>query len=183
MFTRKKLLSLLLAAVMLSTVLLPALADGTQTDTNVTENAAIYWGQDFSYLRSVDSAGCKLAPGYNETMSFSADEVKAALAQFEGLQLGGDPAQWFGKPARSDAGTVIAIEAGGQTLTGRQLRDALDLRSANFELSYDDSAFRVKSTGYGHGVGMSQYGADFMARQGSDYREILGHYYPGAELA
>jgi len=147
-----------------------------------TENAGTYWGQEFSYLRSVDSAGCRLSPGFSITETFSPDEMQAALARFEGLQLGSGPAAWFGEPERSDVGTVLAIDAGGQTLSGRQLREALDLRSSNFEIHFTGGAFQVKNSGYGHGVGMSQYGADFMARQGSNYQEILKHYYPGTEL-
>ena len=157
-----------------------ALSGGT------TENASTYWGgHERSYLRGgAESPGDRLAPNFQVTTSFSADEMRAALAQFDELELSGSPAAWFGEATRSAAGTVTQIEVGGAVLTGRQLRQALALRSSNFEVAYDDkdSAFHVTTTGFGHGVGMSQTGADFMARQGSDYREILAHFYQGAEI-
>jgi len=150
-----------------------------------TESASVYWGRDYSYLRGVDSAGDKLSPAYSETVTLTPNEVKAALKQFEDVRLKDDPAKWFGKPARSEAGTVTEIEVGGEALTGRQMREALGLRSANFEITYDDGkegGFKIKCIGYGHGVGLSQHGADFMARQGAGYKEILEHYYTGCEI-
>ena len=62
------------------------------------------------------------------------------------------------------------------------MRTALNLRSANFTVSYTDGNFTFTTLGYGHGVGLSQYGADYMARQGKTYKEILLHYYSGAAL-
>ena len=150
-----------------------------------TESASVYWGRDYSYLRSVDSAGDKLSPGYSETITLTVGEMKAALKQFGDVKLKDDPAKWFGKPERSAAGTVTEIEVGGEDLTGRQVREALGLRSANFEITYDDGkegGFKIKCIGYGHGVGLSQHGADFMARQGAGYKEILEHYYTGCEI-
>ena len=147
-----------------------------------TESAANYWGDGFAYLRSVDSPGDKLSPDYSRTVTLQPEEVEKALDKEKGVKLGKDPAAWFGKPERSEAGTVMAIEAGGKALSGRALRELLGLRSANFTIEHKNGAFEVKCLGYGHGVGMSQYGADFMARQGSGYREILEHYYTGCEI-
>jgi len=148
-----------------------------------TECAQTYWGGHMrSYLRPVDSPGDRLAPNFNVTTSFSADEMRAAMARFSEVALNGSPAGWFGEPTRSEAGTVLQIEVGGARLTGRQVRQALGLRSSNFEIDFSDDAFRLTTAGFGHGVGMSQTGADFMARQGSTYREILAHFYPGAEI-
>lgn len=66
--------------------------------------------------------------------------------------------------------------------TGAQVREILGLRSACFEIKCSDGEFKITVRGYGHGVGMSQYGADYMARQGSDWQEIIKHYYTGAEI-
>ena len=158
-----------------------ALSGGT------TECAQTYWGgRERSYLRGgADSPGDRLAPNFNVTLNFTADEMRAALSRFDGMDLSVPPAAWFGDPARSEAGTVTQIEVGGAALTGRQLRQALSLRSSNFEVVFDDKnggVFYVTTAGFGHGVGMSQTGADFMARQGSTYREILAHFYQGAEI-
>ena len=150
----------------------------------ITEHAAIYWGgRDLSFLRSVESPGDRLSPSFHVTTSFTAAEVQAALNALDGVNLTGEPAVWFGEPQRSEAGTVTEIQVGGAALTGRQVRRALDLRSSNFEIDYDDKGFHVTTAGFGHGVGMSQTGADFMARQGASYREILKHFYQGAEIA
>ena len=152
-----------------------------------TECARTYWGgRERSYLRGgVDSPGDRLSPNFNVIASFTADEMRTALSQLNGVDLSGSPAIWFGEPARSEAGTVTRIEVGGAELTGRQVRQALALRSSNFEVAFEDKdggTFHVTATGFGHGVGMSQTGADFMARQGSDWQEILAHFYPGAEI-
>jgi len=144
-----------------------------------TESAANYWGDDFAYLRSVESPGDKLSPDYSKTVTLQPEEVKKTLEKAEGVKLGKDPAAWFGKPQRSEAGAVTEIAVGGKTLSGRAVRELLELRSAHFTIEHKNGAFEIKCLGYGHGVGMSQYGADFMARQGSDYKEILEHYYAG----
>ena len=116
------------------------------------------------------------------TVTFSPEKMREALEAREGLKPGKDPAQWFGEPERSEAGTVLKVGVGGETLTGREVRALLGLRSADFTVEYKDGAFSVTCLGYGHGVGMSQYGADFMARQGSGCKEILEHYYPGSTV-
>jgi len=159
----------------------PVFAAYSSLSAGKTESSGNYWGSEFAYLQSVDSPGDKLSPDYSRTVSLSPGEIEKALEKFDGLKLGKEPADWFGAPERSTAGTVMAIAVGNKTLTGREVREALALRSANFTIAYNakEDIFEIKCLGYGHGVGMSQYGADFMARQGSDYREILEHYYTG----
>ena len=72
---------------------------------------------------------------------------------------------------------------GGESFTGQELRELFSLRSTAFSLSWTGGAFLFTVTGYGHGVGMSQYGANVMAQSGANYKEILTHYYQGAELS
>jgi len=146
-----------------------------------TESAENYWGDALPYLQSVDSPGDKLSPDYSRTVRLKPGDVEKALEK-TGVKLGKDPAKWFGECERSDTGTVLEIEVGNKTLSGPALRALLDLRSANFTIAWKDGAFEIRCLGYGHGVGMSQYGADFMARQGNGYREILEHYYTGCEV-
>ena len=148
-----------------------------------TESAENYWGDPFPYLQSVESPGDKLSPGYSKTVTFQTGDVEKAMEKINGVKLGKDPAKWFAAPRRSGAGTVLEIAVGGKALTGRAVRELLELRSANFTIAYQDGVFEIKCLGYGHGVGMSQYGADFMARQGSGYKDILEHYYTGCEIA
>jgi len=150
----------------------------------ITENAGTYWGRDLTFLRSVESPGCRLAANFNTTEHFTADAMRTALGAIDGVALSGNPASWFGESTRSDAGTVLQIDVGGTTATGRQIRQALRLRSSNFEIIFEDKdgSFEVTTAGFGHGVGMSQTGADFMARQGSNWQEILLHFYQGTEI-
>ncbi len=147
-----------------------------------TEDAATLWGNDIPYLRSVASPGDRLAPDYQTTVTLTADEMRQKLSAIDGVTLGDDPAAWIGTPAYSTAGTVTAVTVGGKTLTGTDLRSALGLRSACFSCTYQGGSFTVTVRGYGHGVGMSQYGADYLARQGYTWQEILQYYYTGVTV-
>lgn len=143
-----------------------------------TESAAVVWGQDVAYLQAVASPGDCLAKDYQTAVTMTAEQVKAALlAARPQLLLGEDPAAWFGQPTLSEAGTVTAIPVGNDTFSGTALRQALSLRSATIAVTWADGQFTFTVKGYGHGLGMSQYGADFLARQGYSYKEILQYYY------
>ena len=140
-----------------------------------TETAKTVWGVEYRYLQSVNSSGDTLSPNVSSTVTVS---DKAFAAAFPELKLSGDPDTWItGKPIVSDAGTVTAITIGEETLSGREVRTAFDLRSACFTVEHTKDGFVFSVTGYGHGVGMSQYGAKSLADQGFDYKEILQHYY------
>ena len=99
--------------------------------------------------------------------------------------LGDDPSAWLAdmQYSENETGVVTSITVGGKIMTGQQLRTLLSLRSPAFTVEYADGQFTFTCTGNGHGVGMSQYGADYMARQGATYEEILAHYYPGTTLS
>ena len=88
----------------------------------------------------------------------------------------------IGKTKTSKADTILKIEINKKEFTGEQIRNAFSLRSSAFKITATENEVTFKVSGYGHGVGMSQYGADYMARQGSTYDEILKHYYKGANL-
>lgn len=136
------------------------------------------------YLLSVTSPeSADTVPGYISSVELSPLDFRDTLlalcseADFSGAEAG-----WIGECTRDESGRVESIRLGGAEFTGAELRSAFKLRSTAFELTYTGAAFLFTVTGYGHGVGMSQYGANVMAQQGSDYREILLHYYPGTEL-
>ena len=93
-----------------------------------------------------------------------------------------DPSAWVTETELDESGRVSTMTIGGAVLTGSELRKLFALRSTAFTLEYKDGAFLFTVTGYGHGLGMSQYGANVMARNGFDYREILAHYYPETEI-
>ena len=148
-----------------------------------TVDAVEVWGNSVDYLKSVDSPEGEEVPNYRTQVTLSADQVKElTLAAYPGADLSGDPSGWFGQASRNQGGGVISIPLGGVTLTGSQVRSLFSLRSATFTVSWDGSAFTFDVTGYGHGVGMSQYGANAMAREGSGFRDILTWYYTGAEV-
>ncbi len=149
-----------------------------------TVDAVEVWGNSISYLKPVASPEGDEVPNYHSQVTLSEDEVRQMImARYPGADLSDSPERWFGQIIRTDAGGVSQITVGGITLTGSQARLLLSLRSASFNLKYQDGFFVFDVTGYGHGVGMSQYGANAMAAQGSDFQEILTWYYTGTEVA
>lgn len=148
-----------------------------------TEDAATVWGAKVPYLQAVASAGDTTATGYASERILTPDEVRAAMTE-AGVKanLPADPAAWFGTPTRSASGTVASQPIGDATLPGTKVRQVFGLRSATFTITYADGRFTFAVQGYGHGVGMSQHGADYLAKQGYTYRQILEHYYVGAKV-
>ncbi len=148
-----------------------------------TESAAHVWGTDVPYLQSVESAQDCEAPQFEDSVALPAEDVLALLrGAREGVTVEGDAAEWFGAAECSAAGTVLQVRFGDTVFTGQELRRLLGLRSAIFTIAYEDGTFRFTTHGYGHAVGMSQYGANAMAQDGATYEEILAYYYPGAVL-
>ncbi len=150
-----------------------------------TESAETVWGSPVDYLIPVESKSDENSPSYLEEKIFSADELRRLTEnRLSGADFSGDAENWFSIDETSFSGTVTKITAGGKEMTGMEFRDMLSLRSANFMLSYDaeKSEFCITTKGYGHGVGMSQYGANSMAEAGSSFEDILEHYYPGTVL-
>ena len=143
-----------------------------------TEDAVAVWGQDVPYLQAVDSPGEEDAPRFTDSVSFTAAEFAEKL----GLSAGGEPSGWFGTVTYTDGGGVDTMVIRGKTFTGTGLRSKLGLRSTAFEVSVSGRTVTVTTRGFGHRVGMSQYGAQAMAEGGSGFEEILAHYYTGAEL-
>ena len=101
---------------------------------------------------------------------------------FSAVTFEGEPAGWLEILKRSPSNYVTEIQVGDLLMSGREFRSTLDLRSSSFTITHDELGFHITTQGYGHGAGLSQYGADFMARQGSSYDEILAHYYADTEL-
>ena len=162
----------------------PVVAAYHSMSNGVTESAENVWVGSAPYLTPVESEGDLLAPDYEVTTTFTPEELREKLlAQLPDITLEGDPSGWFGAEERSPSGYCTEVELGGQPVEGKQVRTALGLRSTDWTIDYTGGSFSITTRGYGHGVGLSQYGADYMARQGSDYAAILAHYYPGATLS
>lgn len=147
-----------------------------------TEASENVWGSALPYLTSVDSSTDLSADNYEYTITLSSAQMQQALA---GLGITADlaaPQQWFGAVTLTPAGYASTVSVCGQSLSGTALRRALGLRSTCVAIAYQSGSFTLTTKGYGHGVGMSQWGAKAMAEQGADYAAILAHYYPGTTL-
>lgn len=151
--------------------------------TGTTESAENVWGEKIPYLVSVKSSGDTLSPQYSSTNTFTKSQFISIMKDLDiSINSKANLEEIIGKTKTSKAGTVLKIEINKKNLTGEQIRNAFSLRSSAFKITATENEVTFKVSGYGHGVGMSQYGADFMARQGSTYDEILKHYYKGAEI-
>ena len=148
-----------------------------------TQDAVEVWGNSVPYLQSVDSPEGEGVPNYESQVTLTTQEFKDAFLKAQPTaSLEGDPASWVGTIERTQSGSVHAITIGGVTVSGAQARQIFSLRSASFDVSLSGDTFTFSVTGFGHGVGMSQYGADAMAEEGKGYVEILQHYYTGVTV-
>lgn len=148
-----------------------------------TERAVDVWGSDIPYLQSVDSPGGEACPKYYDAVVLTADEIRERAAKtLPSADLSGDPSGWFKASERSEAGGIVRMKFGGVEVKGTVMRTLLGLNSTNFTVKIDGNTLTFTTTGYGHGVGLSQWGAKYSAEQGQTYDEILAHYYPGTTL-
>lgn len=163
----------------------PVLAVFHSSSAGRTQDASAVWSASVPYLQSVETPeDSETVPNYHSTASFPAGELKSRLQQaLPEAELGGSPSNWFTNIQQQPNGTVTTLTVGGVEVSGGQLRTILDLRSACFTIGFDADTVTFSVTGYGHGVGMSQYGANVLAKGGMDYREILCWYYTGASVA
>ena len=163
----------------------PILAVFHSSSAGLTRAAGQVWQNDLPYLQPVDSpedtAGI---PNYYSRVEFTPETLKEKLlAKIPVADLSGDKRNWLKSVIRDSAGSVEKLEVGGITVKGGTVRSALGLRSACFEWELQDGRFVFYVTGYGHGVGLSQYGANAMAQEGADFKTILTHYYTGVTVA
>lgn len=143
-----------------------------------TEAAMEVWGTEYPYLQSVPSPGEEAAAHYEDTVFVTPEEFASLLD----IHTEEAPASWIKLVEYTQAGTVRKLVVADRVFTGTQLRMLLNLPSAAIELELTETGFRITTRGYGHRVGMSQYGAEAMAASGSTFQQILSHYYPGTEL-
>ena len=162
----------------------PILAVFFSSANGHTQNAAAVWQSDLPYLQSVSSPEDEtLVPNYYSVVRIPAERLREAfLAVHPEAEFSGGSPGWITDVARSDAGFVTTLRVGGVRVKGNELRAILSLRSPAFTVESEDGEFVFRVTGYGHGVGMSQYGANAMAMQGADAAEILEHYFTGARV-
>ena len=161
----------------------PVFAAFHSSSAGATEDCGQVWNPS-PYLVSVSSPEtAEDVPNYISTVECTPLDFRDTLlyahpeADFTGEESG-----WIGEIRLDGSGRVASAVLGGVSMKGTELRQLFSLRSTAFQLEYTGESFRFTVTGYGHGVGMSQYGANVMARQGETYTGILAHYYPGTVL-
>ncbi len=150
------------------------------TSSGNTENAIDVWGGNIPYLVSVESPGDIASPKFASQKSYTLDEFKKLSEDnIKGLD-------WskglFSDIERSAAGGIINIKIGGVGIKGTEFRNIFSLRSTNAYINEENGRILISVKGYGHGVGMSQYGAKYLAMEGKDYIEILKIYYTGVDV-
>ena len=146
------------------------------TNNGKTESSFDVFGNYYPYLISVSSEYDKNASSYLRTINMPLDTISNKL----GLNLNNDSV--ISILSYTDGGNIKEININGNNFSGKKVRELLGLRSADFDISISDNNANITTRGYGHGVGMSQYGANGMANAGYGYKDILSHYYPGTTL-
>ena len=143
-----------------------------------TEDAQAVWGADIPYLRATPSPGEEGALRYTDMVTFSTTEFAKKL----GCDIPAGPVAWVENAVHTKGGGVESIRLCGKNFSGTTVRQLLGLRSTAFTITVLGDSVTITTKGFGHRVGMSQYGADAMAALGSDYKEILMHYYQDVQL-
>ena len=162
----------------------PIVAAYCSMSSGVTESSENVWGEALYYLSPVESLGDELAPDFLSEETFTPEEVQNILSAAEAtFDFSLPHNQWFQQKEISESGYVIKQTVCGVEIDGQEMRSLFSLRSACFDVTFNGSEFKFTVKGYGHGVGLSQYGADYMARQGCNFIEILQHYYKNALVA
>ncbi|HEY2420087.1 MAG TPA: stage II sporulation protein D [Neobacillus sp.] len=145
------------------------------TSNGYTENSEDYWSGTYPYLRSVSSPWDKTSPKFNAQQVFSVQEFETKLGVKLGAKVGNITSFTAGK-------RVGKVDFNGKILTGKEIREKLNLRSSDFRWDRKGDSIIVTTKGFGHGVGMSQYGANGMAEEGKNYQDIVKYYYQGVEI-
>ena len=154
------------------------------TSSGSTENSEEVFSTKYPYLRAVNSPYDKNAPKYASNIKISnSDFVNTLKKSYPNINISqNNLSKKVRIRSRSKGGSVNEIKVGNKNLTGRDIRNLFDLNSANFDLKFNKEYVDIIVKGYGHGVGMSQWGAQGMANEGYTYYEILNHYYSGTQI-
>ena len=149
-----------------------------------TENGKDILGADEPYLKSVSSSGEEIAPKYKSQVKMSYNNfVNKVKSNYSNSNLNiFNVRSSINIISRTEAGSIKEIKLGNNTITGTKLRNMMGLNSANFSIKYNITGIEINCVGYGHDVGMSQWGANVMSKQGKNYKDILTHYYNGVSI-
>lgn len=152
------------------------------TSAGTTEFSENIWGKNLPYIKSVDSKVDENAPNFIYTTKVSNNKIIYEISKKLDNIAKNKIIESFEISKRSDAGYVLFVSVCGKDITGRDIRTMFDLRSTHFTIKKNKDNIEFITKGYGHGAGMSQYGANFMAIDGKTYKEILNHYYKGINI-
>ena len=147
-----------------------------------TESSKDMWNEDVPYLVSVDSTSDEKAEGFTKTITVSAKEFKENAEKTFSVTLSDNTDEWIKVLSKTKNGTPLTISLGGKKIEASELCTALDLSSQHFETEVKDGNINFKTKGLGHLVGMSQYGANSLAKDGKSYKEILEYYFPKTDI-
>ncbi|MBR5155149.1 MAG: stage II sporulation protein D [Clostridia bacterium] len=147
-----------------------------------TENSEDVWGEKRPYLKSVESAEDKTHPEFESSAQFSHRNARRILSALNPKIKTGDKPLEIGNITRTTGGSVATVEIDGEVFRGTDMRRVFGLKSANFLINTNSKTLAFTVFGYGHGVGMSQFGANCMAGNGEKYTEILSHYYTNIQI-
>lgn len=164
----------------------PIYAAFFSTSNGQTENSEDYFSSSYPYLRSVPSPWDQASPKFNDQKSYSVQEFVQHLTQSTGKEVAVSASVgngWLKVIEQTEGGRIAKIQVGDQVFTGRQVREALDLSSSDFKWKVEGDTITLTTEGYGHGVGMSQWGANLMGKKGKRAEEIIHYYYQGVTIA
>ena len=147
------------------------------TNNGKTESSLDVFGNYYPYLISVTSEFDKNASSYLREITMDINDVSTKL----GINLNNDSIIEI--LSYTDGNNIKEINIDGNTFTGKKIRELLGLRSTDFDINIDNNTVYITTRGYGHGVGLSQYGANGMANAGYNYVDILYHYYPNTYIS
>ena len=143
----------------------------------------VWGGTNYPYLQSVETAGEDAYSQYSSEVVLTKEELQnKILAKHSDFTIDYNQSDCIQILEYTESGRVKTIKIGNLNLSGVEVRSTLGLKSANFEVTIDGDNIKFAVKGYGHGVGMSQTGADSMAKSGSNYEEIVKHFYTGVEI-
>ena len=159
----------------------PAMAVFHSMGGGKTENSSDVWGAEIPYLVSVDSPGEEAATNYTTETTIPLTTFLTTITQkYPSARV--SSFLDVSEPVLTEGGHVKSIIIGGVSIPGTEIRNLFNLRSTKFDINFSHNDVIFSVTGYGHGVGMSQYGANAMAKSGKTYKEILSHYYQGTKF-
>lgn len=156
----------------------PVLALFHAISPGMTQDSKAVWQSELPYIKPKSAPGDTLSPDFDSEVSVPCQKLRELFS----LGNKAKDSELIDISELSDTSFIKEINLGEKTVSAGDLASKLGLRSPYFTAEYNQGNYIFKVRGYGHGLGMSQYSADYMARQGSDYREILAHFYEGTKI-